>query len=141
MTNELLSVLATAGVNAGAGAGPEGLSVVDVRWFVALGLVSVGILFDLLGCVGLLRLPDVYNRIQASTKCVTLGTCSVLLGAAVAMGGPVAAKAFLCIVFVLIAAPTAAHAVGRAAHRSGIRLWDGSVGDEYLDDRNRRREE
>jgi multicomponent Na+:H+ antiporter subunit G len=91
--------------------------------------------------VGLLRLPDVYNRIQASTKCVTLGTCSVLLGAAVAMGGPVAAKALLCVVFVLIACPTAAHAVGRAAHRSGIRLWEGSVGDEYLDDRNRRRRE
>jgi len=34
--------------------------------------IVVGLVFDLLGCIGLVRLPDVYNRLQASTKCVTL---------------------------------------------------------------------
>ncbi|MBD3368007.1 MAG: Na+/H+ antiporter subunit G, partial [Candidatus Eisenbacteria bacterium] len=40
----------------------------------AVILISVGVFFDLVGALGLLRLPDVYNRLQAATKCVTLGT-------------------------------------------------------------------
>ncbi|UCG29051.1 MAG: monovalent cation/H(+) antiporter subunit G, partial [Bacteroidales bacterium] len=46
-----------------------------------LGIIflCIGVLFNFFGCLGLLRLPDVYNRLQASTKCVTLGTCSILL--------------------------------------------------------------
>ena len=111
------------------------------RGFFGMAFIGVGVAFDLLGCIGLIRLPDIYNRLQASTKCVTLGTCSVLLGAMLLAGGAVAAKAFLCMVFVLVACPTAAHALARAAHRSGIRLWEGSVGDAYLEDRNRRGEE
>jgi multicomponent Na+:H+ antiporter subunit G len=113
----------------------------ELREWLGLVFIAVGVSFDLLGCVGLIRLPDIYNRLQASTKCVTLGTCSVLLGAALLAGGAVAAKAFLCMAFVLIACPTAAHALGRAAHRSGIRLWEGSVGDAYLEDRSRRKED
>ena len=47
-----------------------------------LGMVValIGIVFNLLGCIGLIRLPDVYNRLQAATKCVTLGTCLLLTG-------------------------------------------------------------
>jgi len=44
-------------------------------------------------------------------------------------------KALLCIWFVLMTSPTGAHAIARAAHRSGIRLWEGSVMDKYADDR------
>ena len=113
----------------------------DLRGILGLMFIVVGVAFDLLGCIGLIRLPDIYNRLQASTKCVTLGTCSVLLGTMLLAGGAVAAKAFLCMIFVLVACPTAAHALARAAHRSGIRLWEGSVGDAYLEDRSRRREE
>ena len=43
-------------------------------------LLIVGVVFNLFGCIGLIRLPDVYNRLQSATKCVTLGTCSMLLG-------------------------------------------------------------
>jgi multicomponent Na+:H+ antiporter subunit G len=46
----------------------------------ALGFVVVGVAFDLLGCLGLIRLPDIYNRLQAATKSVTLGTCSHIGG-------------------------------------------------------------
>jgi len=113
----------------------------DVRGILGVTFIVIGVAFDLLGCIGLIRLPDIYNRLQASTKCVTLGTCSVLLGTMLLAGGAVAAKAFLCMIFVLVACPTAAHALARAAHRSGIRLWEGSVGDAYLEDRSRRREE
>ena len=46
---------------------------------IGLILLIVGITFDVVGCVGLVRLPDIYNRLQAATKCVTLGTCMILL--------------------------------------------------------------
>lgn len=101
---------------------------------VGLALITLGVAFDLAGCVGLLRLPDVYNRLQAATKCVTLGTCLVLVGAAlVADSVPGVVKALLCAGFVLVTSPTAAHALARGAYRAGIPLWDGSLCDAYRD--------
>jgi multicomponent Na+:H+ antiporter subunit G len=101
---------------------------------IGVVIITVGILFDLFGCVGLVRLPDIYNRLQAATKCVTLGTCMILVGVAICLGdGEITAKALICAAFVLITSPVGAHALARAAHRSGIRLWEGSVVDKYLE--------
>jgi multicomponent Na+:H+ antiporter subunit G len=81
------------------------------------------------------RLPDVYNRIQASTKCVVLGTTLILLGAMVWLASPqVWVKGIICILFILITSATAAHALARAAHRSGVDLARGSVVDHYAED-------
>ena len=102
---------------------------------IGLILIALGVLFDLFGCVGLVRLPDVYNRIQASTKCVVLGTTLILLGAMVWLGTlSVVVKGLLCILFVLITSSTAAHALSRAAHRSGVPLAPESVVDRYAED-------
>ena len=49
-------------------------------------LIALGVFFDLVGALGLLRLPDVYNRLQAATKCVTLGTLFILIGVLVHSG-------------------------------------------------------
>lgn len=109
---------------------------------VGVALISVGVLFDIFGCIGLVRLPDVYNRLQASTKCVTVGTCFILVGALIALGSvPGAIKALICIAFILITSPTAAHALARAAHRSGVKLWQQSVVDQYEEDMHVRSEE
>ena len=95
-------------------------------------LIGVGLAFDLFGCIGLVRLPDVYNRVQAATKCVTLGTCLILAGTAVyGTSGAMAVKALLCAVFILLTSPVAAHAIARGAYKSGVRLWEGSVIDRY----------
>ncbi|MFH1776980.1 MAG: monovalent cation/H(+) antiporter subunit G [Candidatus Omnitrophota bacterium] len=98
--------------------------------------ISLGLLFDLVGCLGLVRLPDVYNRLQAATKCVTLGTCSILFGTFLVVG-PTAAglKALLCIVFVALTSPVAAHAIARGAHRAGVKLCEESVVDKYAEDK------
>jgi len=97
--------------------------------------VAVGLTFDLLGCLGLVRLPDVYNRLQAATKCVTMGTCSILFGTFLIVGWSAPGiKALLCIVFLLLTAPVAAHAIARGAHRAGVKLWEGSVIDRYAQD-------
>jgi len=102
---------------------------------IGLALIVLGVLFDLSGCVGLVRLPDVYNRIQASTKCVVLGTTLILLGCMVWLASPQAAlKGLICIWFILITSSTAAHALSRAAHRSGVPLWEESVVDHYAED-------
>ncbi|MFA9561345.1 MAG: monovalent cation/H(+) antiporter subunit G [Nitrospirales bacterium] len=98
--------------------------------------IIVGLAFDVFGCLGLVRLPDVYNRLQAATKCVTMGTCSILFGSFLIVGFTAAGmKALLCIVFLMLTAPVAAHAIARGAHRSGIPLCPGSVVDRYAEDR------
>lgn len=104
--------------------------------FHVLALVSMGagLFFDFVGCLGLVRLPDVYNRLQAGTKCVTLGTFLLLLGVVLEYGfGAMGTKALLAMWFVAMTSPTAAHAIARAAHRSGVGLAKGSVGDAYAD--------
>ena len=98
-------------------------------------LITIGILFDLFGCIGLVRFPDVYNRLQASTKCVTLGTIMLLVGVAVISGlGAISAKAIICAVFILITSPTAAHAIAKGAYASGVALWEKSVVDKYAEE-------
>jgi len=97
--------------------------------------IAVGLVFDLFGCIGLMRLPDVYNRLQATTKCVTLGTCSILLGTCILKGlSATGMKAILVAVFLLLTSPVAAHALARGAHKAGVRLWEKSVCDQYDDD-------
>jgi multicomponent Na+:H+ antiporter subunit G len=99
---------------------------------IGLAIIAVGVLFDLLGCIGMVRFPDVYNRLQAGTKCVTLGVCLILIGSAVmADATPMRLKALLCVVFILVTSPTAAHALARAARVSGIELWEKSVVDQF----------
>jgi len=101
---------------------------------IGYALITLGILFNIFGCVGLVRFPDVYNRLQAATKCVTLGTVLLLVGVAVVGGsGAMAAKAIICAVFILVTSPTAAHAIAKGAYASGVELWDQSVVDKYAE--------
>jgi len=91
-------------------------------------IILIGLTFDLLGCIGLLRLPDVYNRLQAAAKCVTLGTGGILFGVFVVNGfTAMGIKALLAMGFVFITSPTAAQALSRAAYVSGVKHWSGSV--------------
>jgi len=97
-------------------------------------LIVTGVLFDIFGCIGLVRFPDVYNRLQASTKCVTLGTILLLVGVTLLSGlGPTAAKAIICAVFILITSPTAAHAIAKGSYAAGVKLWENSVVDKYAE--------
>jgi len=104
---------------------------------IAYWIIGIGLVFDVFGCIGLVRLPDVYNRAQAATKCVTLGTCLILFGV-VLMGfsfgdGSMVVKALLCAAFIMLTSPVAAHAVCRGAYLSGVHLWEGSVEDAFAE--------
>ncbi|MGI9335450.1 MAG: monovalent cation/H(+) antiporter subunit G [Gammaproteobacteria bacterium] len=108
------------------------MNEMTISEIVGLTIVSIGVLFDIFGCIGLVRLPDVYNRLQSATKCVTVGTCFILAGSLIVLGSVSGAiKGVICIAFILITSPTAAHALARAAHRSGVALCEESVVDQY----------
>lgn len=96
-------------------------------------LVLLGALLCGLGAFGLVRLPDVYLRSHAATKSATLGVLCVLAGAFLFFFfyiEVVSIKLLLGIVFVFITSPVAGHLNGRAAYRSGVPLWKGSVQDD-----------
>lgn len=78
-------------------------------------LVLIGSLIFFLSSLGVIRMPDVYNRIQTGTKATTLGTIFVLVGIAVLNPGWTAKLAVL-LVFILLTNPVSSHVVARAAH-------------------------
>ena len=82
----------------------------------------VGAAFSLLGAIGLLRMPDVYNRIQAGTKAVTLGAMTFLIG--VALLQPGWWPKLLCIGgFILFTNPVGSSTIARALYVAGVRPW------------------
>jgi len=82
--------------------------------------ILIGTAFLCLGALGLVRMPDVYNRIQAGTKATTLGALSVLLG--VAFHHPDwLPKILLIALFILLTSPVASSTIARAANRAGLR--------------------
>jgi len=101
---------------------------------IGIGLIVIGVLFDFLGCLGLIRFPDVYNRLQASAKCITLGTCGILLGLVFFKGFTATGiKAILCLIFIILTAPVSAHSLARSAYRSGVKPAEAVI-DEYEND-------
>jgi multicomponent Na+:H+ antiporter subunit G len=91
---------------------------------LALPLLAVGFFFILSGAIGIVRLPDFYTRLHAMGKCDTLGVALMTLGLALLEGFTLnAMKMLMILVFVFVANPTATHALGRAAHRAGLRPW------------------
>lgn len=102
---------------------------------VSVILIIIGILFNLFGCIGLVRLPDVYNRLQSATKCVTLGTCSILLGVLFYFGFiDIGVKALVAIPILFFAATVAAHALVKGAYKFGVPLGNKSVKDDYKEE-------
>jgi multicomponent Na+:H+ antiporter subunit G len=105
--------------------------LVAVSWLV-------GAAFALLAAVGVLRMPDVFTRMQASTKASTLGLGCLLVGAALHLGdfaGVVRAASIGA--FVLLTSPVAAHVIARAAYIAEVPLWEGTVVDERRRDARR----
>ena len=91
----------------------------------------VGSIFALLSAIGVLRMPDVFTRMQASTKASTLGLGCLLIGAALQLGDAGSVVRLLCIGgFLLLTTPVSAHVIARAAYRAGVPLWKGTVVDE-----------
>ncbi|MFO7773817.1 MAG: monovalent cation/H(+) antiporter subunit G [Dehalococcoidia bacterium] len=93
--------------------------------------IGIGLFFNLVGVFGLHRFPDMYTRLHAATKCTTFGAIFLILAVIVQSAGiwsmegassPQSAmviRAVLAVVALLVTNATGAHAIARAAHRSG----------------------
>ena len=104
------------------------LEIFDYIIYILLGF---GVFFNLLAGFGLLRFPDVYTRLHAGTKCTTFGSIFIC-GSVILMGlkmwyygstdgSVLAIHTAAALVAILITNPTGAHAIARAAYRSGVK--------------------
>lgn len=94
-------------------------------------LMLVGATFLLLAALGVLRMPDLFTRMQSVSKASTLGIACVLLALAFHFPGiSVNIRVLATISFFFLTAPVTAHLIGRASYFVGVPLWEGTVIDE-----------
>jgi multicomponent Na+:H+ antiporter subunit G len=99
--------------------------------WLSSGLLLAGATLALLASVGVLRMPDVFTRMQASTKASTLGLGCLLAG--LAIKNPEFAfvvRAASIAAFMVLTTAVGAHVIARAAARGGAPLWEGTIVDE-----------
>ncbi len=93
------------------------------EWPVLI-LIGLGVVLMLIAAVGLVRMPDLYLRISASSKGATLGVICLMLATALYFDDlGVTSRALAVICFMLLTAPVAAHMLGRAGYKGGAPFW------------------
>jgi len=106
-----------------------------VEIIVSLFLI-IGVIFIFSASVGLLRLPDVYCRMHATTKASTLGLISVLIASIIFFNFGTGAKKtmaieeILVLLFTFISAPAAAHIMARSAYILRTKMFEKTAIDE-----------
>jgi len=95
-------------------------------------LIIIGATFLMLGALGIIRMPDVYNRLQAGTKATTLGAMSLILGVGF-INTSFLLKSLILIVFIALSNPISSSTIARASHKAGISLYKKSVVDKCRD--------
>ncbi len=103
-------------------------------------ITLLGAIFIFLGSLGIVRMPDSFNRMQTGTKASTLGTILTLLGLGIIVPSWFG-KVFILIMFVMITNPVSSHTLARAAHFVGIKLSEKTVSDVLAEDKNNKKEE
>ena len=90
---------------------------------VGLALLA-GVFFQAVAALGVVRMPDVYTRLHAVSKAETLGMLLTLVGIGLSTGlSLTTVKVAFVASFLLLATPTATHAITRAALRLGVPPW------------------
>ncbi len=98
---------------------------------IAKIFLAVGAFFGLVGSIGIIRMPDVYNRIHSETIVVVGGTVMILLGAVLLRGFSMfSLKALIIAIFLFVTSPVGSHALARAAHKSKVKMYPGTIGDQ-----------
>lgn len=101
-------------------------------WIVSLVMLAGGT-FALLAAIGVLRLPDLFTRMQAAAKGGTMGAGLLLLSVVLHFGDfGVGARGLLVLAFLFATAPVAAHLIGRAAYFAGERPWEATRPDDLF---------
>ena len=104
-------------------------------------LIAVGAVFALAGTIGIIKMPDTFCRMQASTCVSTLGIIGVCLGAllhAILVMGSVSAAVKIVLIgaLVLVTNPIGSHAIAKGAYQAGIRPEKEMEVDDYGRDFN-----
>lgn len=98
-------------------------------------ITLIGSILLFLGALGILRMPDVYNRMQAGTKATTLGTIMFLIGILIGhYECGCFGKIIILLLFVIFTNPISSNALARAAHFAGVKLTSASVKDNLAED-------
>ena len=93
-----------------------------------------GSLFIFIAALGVLRMPELFLRMHSSTKAGTLGLGLVLFALALHFRQfSITIRSIATIVFIVLTAPVAAHVIARAAYRTGVKLWSGTIVNELKD--------
>jgi len=104
-------------------------------------LILAGSFFTIVGGVGLVRMPDLYTRMHASSVTDTLGAGLLLTGLMVQAGlGLVSLKLLFILILFFFTGPVATHALAQAALHAKVepmlaedrrgRLDKGAAGEE-----------
>lgn len=101
------------------------------QWLAIISLF-IGASFSLIASIGITTMPDLFTRMQTSTKSSTFGVAFIFLAAAFYFANDlgIVIRALLIALFVFATAPIAGHMIGRAAYSRQVPLWEGSVIDE-----------
>lgn len=104
------------------------------EWFSGAFFVT-GAVLTLISAVGVVRMPDVFTRMQASTKASTLGLGLLLLGLAVRRTETaIVIRALSIAAFLMLTTAVSAHVIARAAALTRAPLWPGTRVDERRSD-------
>ena len=102
-------------------------------------LLAIGAVFALAGTIGVLKMPDTFSRMQASTCISTMGILCVGLGALLyaifVMGHASAAiKIAVIVLMIFVTNPVGSHAIIKGAYRAGFRPEKRMEVDEFRRD-------
>ena len=110
--------------------------VADIIMYV---LLAIGVFFSFVGVLGILRMHDVYGRLQASTCIPTLGNICLIVGGIIyaathSMGGSTIVKLVILMLMVLCTNPISNHALLKGAYKGGVKSAKEMVIDDYKED-------
>ena len=99
-------------------------------------LIAIGLFFALAGTKGIIKMPDAFCRMQASTCISTLGVLCTAIGAvlyAILIMGSIgtAVKIGLIAILILLTNPIGSHSIAKGAYKAGIRPEKEMSVDDY----------
>lgn len=101
--------------------------------WIALLFLGLGVVFGIMGNLGVLILPDVYTRLQASSTCSTTSVFSVFVTCMIISGfSEMTGKILVITLFFVVTSPIASHIIARFAWERGVIPWRRSYGDRQM---------
>lgn len=110
----------------------------EIQIIISILFISLGILFMLVGSIGIIRLPDFYSRTHSTSKSDTLGIIFVILGLVIYEGFTQSSfKLILVVLFIALSNPIGTHALARAAMKKGLSPF---LSDDHTKNKSTKRE-